>query len=161
MEVSFNLTENLTDLPIVDARVTAVSNDGFGNITLQPSNSTGYVYDMFMPGNYSLVLDYISDDRQWIIQASNQITSENIIENNMNLDAIYADVSVQIGGRVYWDINLDNSATPNEYVENVSVIITTTDESINETVVTDINGLWSTFVPVSYTHLTLPTTPYV
>ena len=148
MEVSFNLTENLTDNPIVDARVTAVSNDGFGNITLQPSNSTGYVYDMFMPGNYSLVLEQISDDRQWIIQENQQILSENIIDNELHLESIYADVSVQIGGRVYWDINLDNSATPNEYVENVSVMITSVDETINETVATDVNGLWSTFVPI-------------
>ena len=148
MEVSFNLTENLTDNPIADARVAAVSNDGFGNITLQPSNSTGYVYDMLMPGNYSLVLEQISDDRQWIIQDDQQILSENVIDNELHLESIYADVSVQIGGRVYWDINLDNSATPNEYVENVSVVITSADETINETVATDVNGLWSTFVPI-------------
>jgi hypothetical protein len=103
---------------------------------------------MLMPGNYSLVLEQISDDRQWIIQDEQQILSENNIDNELHLESIYADVSVQIGGRVYWDINLDNSATPNEYVENVSVVITTADETINETVATDVNGLWSTFVPI-------------
>ena len=57
VELTFNLKEELTGDNLSDLRITAVSNDGFGNITLEPSNETGVVIDKIMPGSWSLYLD--------------------------------------------------------------------------------------------------------
>ena len=41
MNIEFKLEEALTNEPIANARVTAVSEDGLGNVTLAASNETG------------------------------------------------------------------------------------------------------------------------
>ena len=54
VEISLTLKEDLTGENITDVRITAVSNDGYGNITLKPSNSTGFV-DKIMPGSWNFL----------------------------------------------------------------------------------------------------------
>ncbi|HII58332.1 MAG TPA: hypothetical protein HA328_05225, partial [Candidatus Poseidoniaceae archaeon] len=148
MNITFNLTESLTNLSISDVRVTAVSNDGYGNVTLKASNDSGYVSDMLMPGNYSITMDLKVNDRQWIIESNQQIMLENSLDNQVDLGNLYADVKVEIGGKVYWDLNDDSIATPNEYVNDVNVTVTGLNNGITENVTTDENGIWSAFVPI-------------
>ena len=148
MNVTFNLTEYLTNESITDVRVTAVSSDGYGNMTLKSSNESGYVSDMLMPGNYSLILDITNNDRQWVIDSNQQIMLENAVNNHVDLGDLYANVNVQIGGKVYWDLNDDSIATPNEYVEGANISVVGINNDVTENVTTDENGIWSTFVPI-------------
>ena len=70
------------------------------------------------------------------------------MDNQVDLGNLYANVNVQIGGKVYWDLNDDSIATPNEYVDAVNVTIIGLNNGITENVTTDENGIWSAFVPI-------------
>ena len=56
VNVNMTLVESLTNNYVDNARVIAVSNDGYGNVTLGASNSSGYVSDTIMPGSWTLSL---------------------------------------------------------------------------------------------------------
>ena len=49
VRVNATLVESLTDEFVVNARLLAVSNDGYGNVTLASSDDSGNVTDVIMP----------------------------------------------------------------------------------------------------------------
>ena len=59
VDIEFVLEELSSGLPVENARVIAVSQDGLGNVTLAPSNETGHVLDGIMPGKWHLSLEKI------------------------------------------------------------------------------------------------------
>ena len=149
MNVEFKLEEALTNEPIANARVTAVSQDGLGNVTLAASNETGNVSDILMPGTWNLFLDKSNLDTNWIINTTDTFSSSDVADGVVDLGVVSADVEVRIGGRVFWDINDDDIANLGEWVEGFNLTIVGTNNSdINTVITTDADGLWSTFVPI-------------
>jgi hypothetical protein len=56
---------------------------------------------------------------------------------------------VEIGGKVFWDLNEDDAASLFEGVPDVNVtIMGSNNTAINETIITDSEGVWSLFVPL-------------
>ncbi len=64
----------------------------------------------------------------------------------MTLGMISADLVVEIGGKVFWDLNEDDVPSLSEGVPEVNVtIMGSNNTAINQTIVTDENGVWSLF----------------
>ena len=57
MTVNIQLQESLTNSNITATRITAVSLDGLGNVSLGPSDNSGMISEVLMPGNWTLVLN--------------------------------------------------------------------------------------------------------
>ena len=148
MNVEFKLEEALTNEPIANARVTAVSQDGLGN-DFGCLNETGNVSDILMPGTWNLFLDKSNLDTNWIINTTDTFSAIDVVDGVVDLGVVSADVEVRIGGRVFWDINDDDIANLGEWVEEFNLTIVGTNNSdINTVITTDADGLWSTFVPI-------------
>ncbi|MAX46508.1 MAG: hypothetical protein CMB24_06950 [Euryarchaeota archaeon] len=148
--IEFQLLEQLTEAPIVNSRIIAVSNDGYGNITLSQSNESGHVSDVLMPGEWSLFLESENSTDRWYFNTSSNPFSTIGSENDTtNLGVQYAQLEVLIGGNIFWDYNFDNVSDPGEWVSDVNITVKGLNNSeVNETITTDLDGNWNLFVPI-------------
>jgi hypothetical protein len=56
---------------------------------------------------------------------------------------------VQIGGKVFWDVNDDGTPGITEGVENVTVsVVGLNNTEVNTNISTDDTGVWRFFVPI-------------
>ena len=148
MVVNLQLQEGLTDRNISSTRVTAVSLDGLGNVSLGPSDGSGMISELLMPGNWTLAMNRTDNLERWVIEEG-VYNSEGQIDENGTWDAgiVVADKSVKVGGKVFWDLNEDDLPSSGEGIEGVNVTITG-DNGVDSTLVTDEDGVWSLFVPI-------------
>ncbi len=143
VEVSLTLKEAGTESELVGKKVVLVSHDGFGNITMNPSDADGNATQLLMPGTWSLYMNESAAQRYWTIDTS---TAPVLIDVNTSLGEIYAALEVEIGGKAYWDTNEDDIADGNEGVEGADVTIQ--GGSIDTVVTTDSEGVWRMYVPI-------------
>ena len=61
MNVTMQLQEGLTESNITATRITAVSLDGLGNVSLGPSDNSGNISEVLMPHSWTLVLNRTRD----------------------------------------------------------------------------------------------------
>ena len=71
--INFQLQEMDTDTNMSDVRITLVSHDGFGNITLSKSDANGNVGENIMPGNWSMYLNKSDPQLRWVEYIVNPI----------------------------------------------------------------------------------------
>ena len=149
-EISMQLLESQTEQPVESARVIAVSEDGYGNITMSSSNDTGHISDILMPGTWSLFLDSSNSTDKWFLNTSESpFNSVGAVDNSIDLGTQYATLEVFIGGNVFWDFNDDNISDIGEWIEGANVtIIGDNNSDFNQTVTTDVDGNWGLFVPI-------------
>jgi hypothetical protein len=57
-------------------------------------------------------------------------------------------LEVEIGGKIYWDLNEDDAPGITEGVEDVLVVVLGNSTDVDTNVTTDASGVWSLFVPV-------------
>ena len=149
VDVSVQLLEDLTENELPDKSITAVSHDGYGNITLERTNSDGNTTEMMMPGDWSFYLNSTIGRTMWSLDTSATPTTVN---NNGNgtFDAgvLHASLEVEIGGKVYWDLNDDDTPDATEGIPEFNVTVTGNTTTVNETVMTDADGVWRLFVPI-------------
>jgi hypothetical protein len=149
VEVMFQLQETASGNNMSNVRVTAVSHDGYGNITLTKSNETGMISESMMPGTWSLFLNETAPQRHWMMDTSGApFTTADATNGSLDLGVVNADLEVEIGGKIFWDLNEDDTPGLSEGVEGFLVDILGTDSGIDTNVTTDENGVWSLFVPV-------------
>ncbi|MBT5726634.1 MAG: hypothetical protein HOI75_02285 [Euryarchaeota archaeon] len=149
VEVMFQLQETASGNNMSNVRVTAVSHDGYGNITLTKSNETGMISESMMPGTWSLFLNETAPQRHWMMDTSSApFTTADATNGSLDLGVVNADLEVEIGGKIFWDLNEDDTPGLSEGVEGFLVDILGTDSGIDTNVTTDENGVWSLFVPV-------------
>ena len=150
VEVTMQLKEFITDNSLADMTVTAVSQDGFGNITFERTDENGNSTEMMMPGSWSLYLNRTVGTQSWMLDTSDDpFTTDDAVNNTLVLDPVYAELEVEIGGKVYWD--LDNNTLPSvgEGIPDVTVTLQGTNHSDFTAVVeTDEEGVWRAFVPI-------------
>ena len=70
VEVSLTLKEAGTESELVGKNVVLVSHDGFGNITMNPSDADGNATQLLMPGTWSLYMNQSASQRYWTIDTS-------------------------------------------------------------------------------------------
>ena len=151
VEVSMQLLEAVTESPLSDMTVTAVSHDGFGNITFDRTDAEGNSTELLMPGTWSFYFNRTIGTKSWFMDTSDApFTTDLADENNsLTLDPVYAVLEVEIGGKVYWD--LDNNSVPSfgEGLPGMNVtIIGDNNSEFSTTVETDDEGVWRVFVPI-------------
>ena len=149
--VNFTLTESLTDEYVTGARVIAVSNDGFGNVTLAPSDDGGNVSDQIMPGSWTLSLDKETGDKLWTITEGEYIFDATGDED-VELGVVEAELQVMIGGKIFWDWNENGMVDFTESIADVNVTISSTDGTVLHEVKTDELGVWFQSVPIMQTY---------
>ena len=145
MEVEFQLTEALTEANLSGVSVVAESQDGLGNVTLSAADSEGMVSDLLMPGNWVITLNRTGTQKVWTLE-SNEFSLDDAVNNTVDLGVLAADLEVEIGGKVFWDLNENDVVDSHEGVEGVNVTIIGGD--INETLETDADGVWTLYVPI-------------
>jgi hypothetical protein len=149
VEVMFQLQETASGDNMTNVRVTAVSQDGYGNITLTKTNDTGMVSEQFMPGTWSLFLNETAPQRHWMMDTSSApFMTADAVNGSLDLGVLNADLEVEIGGKIYWDLNEDDTPGVSEGVEGFLVEIIGNTTTIDTNVTSDENGVWSLFVPV-------------
>ena len=154
VEVTFQLQESDSGNNMSNVRVTAVSHDGYGNVTLTKSNETGMVTEQMMPGTWSLFLNESAPQRHWSLDTFDAaFTTEGAVNGSLDLGIVTADLEVEIGGKIFWDLNEDDAPGITEGVEGFLVEVLGTNTTVDANVTTDEMGVWQLFVPVndSYT----------
>ena len=143
VEVSLTLKEVGTESELVGKKVVLVSHDGFGNITMNPSDADGNSTQLLMPGTWSLYMNESASQRYWTLDTS---SAPLLIDENTSLGDVYAALEVEIGGKAYWDTDEDDIADGNEGVEGADVTIQ--GGTIDTVVTTDAEGVWRMYVPI-------------
>ena len=151
IDVSMQLLEAVTESPLSDMTVTAVSHDGFGNITFERTDADGNSTELLMPGTWSFYLNRTIGTKSWFMDTSDAPFSTDLADenNSLVLDPVYAVLEVEIGGKVYWD--LDNNSVPSfgEGLPEMNVtVVGSNNTDVSTTVVTDEEGVWRVFVPI-------------
>ena len=127
--------------------LTAVSNDGLGEVTLPLSNQTAFVSATLFPGDWNLKLNYTDDFNgvRWILDDySVGVLSENeTFTGDLELTRY-----VEISGNVYWDFNEDGEFQNGEELDESEIEVNSNEfETLNMTTGTD--GSWSFYVPAN------------
>ena len=150
VEVTMQLMENLTNNTLADMTVTAVSHDGFGNITFERTDANGSSTEMMMPGTWSLYLNRTIGTKSWFLDTSDDpFVAASGGTNALVLDPIHADLEVEIGGKVYWDLDNDSLPGANEGLPGMNVTVEGANYTdFSTTISTDEDGVWRAFVPI-------------
>ena len=150
VDVSVQLKELLTLGELPDMNLVAVSEDGLGNVTFEKTDSNGTIEQMLMPGNWSLFLNKSSGQRTWYLNTSATPFNMDSAENgSLALDPVFAALEVEIGGRVYWDLDNNSAPSESEGLEGFNVtVIGANNSEVNTVVTTDATGVWTLFVPI-------------
>ena len=147
MNVTMQLREGLTEVNITATRITAVSQDGLGNVSLGPSDNGGMISEVLMPGNWTLMLNRTENLEKWTLEQDIYNSLGNVSANNWDVGVVTVDKSVLIGGKIFWDLDENDLPSSAEGIVGVNVSITT-DGGFDEEVITDEEGTWKLFVPI-------------
>ena len=127
--------------------LTAVSNDGLGEVTLPLSNQTVLFQQHYSSGDWSLELNYTDDFNgvRWILE---DYPLGELSENETFTGDVELTRYVEISGTVYWDFNEDGEFQNGEELDESEVKISSDGfESLNMT--TESDGSWSFYVPAT------------
>ena len=147
MVVTLQLQEGLTGVNIASTRVTAVSLDGLGNVSLGPSDNDGMISEVLMPGNWTLELNRTENLEMWKLDTGIYNSADSMVNNSWEAGTVIAEKSVKIGGKFFWDLDDNDTPSSSEGIEGANVTVTS-DNGVNESLVTDAEGVWSLFVPI-------------
>ena len=125
--------------------LTAVSNDGLGEVSLPLSNQSGFVSATLFPGDWNLELNYTDSYYRirWVVEEYQlgELSENQTVEADVTLSRY-----VEVSGNVYWDFNEDGEFQPSEALDDSEVKINSDGfESLNMT--TELDGKWSFYVP--------------
>ena len=148
--VNFQVQELYTDSNMSDVRITLVSHDGFGNVTLSKSDVDGNVSETIMPGTWSMFLNQTEPQRQWSLDTFDApFSTDDAVDGVLNLGIVSPVLNVEIGGKVFWDLDDNDLPGGTEGVSNTTVtIVGVNNTEIDTNVSTDEFGVWSLFVPI-------------
>ena len=150
VDVSMQLMEAVTESALSDMTVTAVSHEGLGNVTFERTDENGNSSELLMPGEWSFYLNRTIGTKSWFMDTSDSpFNTDDAVNNSLVLDAVYATLEVEIGGKVFWDLNKDSIPNLGEGLPEMSVTVQGDNNSdFSATVMTDDEGVWRVFVPI-------------
>ncbi|HIF46694.1 MAG TPA: hypothetical protein EYQ73_07900 [Candidatus Poseidoniales archaeon] len=146
MLVVFQLQEGLTEVNLTTTRVTAVSLDGLGNVSLGPSDNDGMISEVLMPGSWTMSINRTDNLERWVLEEGTHNSDDEIINGSWSPSVVSVDKWVMVGGKVFWDLNADEIPSIGEGILNATVLIN--GGTIDENLTTDEEGVWSLFVPI-------------
>ena len=152
-DVNLHLREAISDKNLSGFRMTLVSADGLGNVSLDLTDNDGHVSEPMMPGSWSVHMEREDVQDRWTLDTSSSPFAATSGDTT-NVTNLYADHEVEIGGRLYWDLDADDTPDANEGVAGVLVNVTSLDgTTFVANVTSDDNGVWQLFVPVRASYL--------
>jgi len=145
--VSINLTEAETDVPLVGYTVTAVSNDGLRNVSIGPSDANGIAEGTLTTGEWTFFLNRSTTTDRWLIEEGDYVETISIL--NASEEMLFnftATKTVLIGGMIFWDLDGNGIQNNHEGIPDVHVEIVSDNLTLNLT--TDADGVWKSFAPI-------------
>ncbi|MDA0878654.1 MAG: hypothetical protein O3B05_07295, partial [archaeon] len=144
--VEVHLTEALSERDLEGFRLTLVSADGFGNVSMELTNDSGFATETIMPGDWSLHLERTDAQNRWTVDTSASPFS--VTSNATTVQTAAAAHEVEIGGRLFWDLDGDDVADAVEGVAEFNITVVGLDGStFSDNVTSDDEGVWQLFVP--------------
>ena len=147
MLVTMQLQEEFTGVNVTATRINATSLDGLGNVSLGPSDNGGMISELLMPGNWTLTMERIDNLEMWILDEGVHNSADEIVNGTWDAGLVLVEKSVKIGGKIFWDLDENNETSLNEGIDAVNVTVTSV-SGLNESLMTDEDGVWSLFVPI-------------
>ena len=147
MIVNVQLQESITGVNVTATRITAVSLDGLGNVSLGPSDNSGMISEVLMPGNWTLALNRSETLVTWTLEDGIYNSVDNMVNGTWEAGIVEIDKSVLIGGKIYWDLDESDTPSSSEGIEGVNVTVTSAN-GFDESLTTDEEGIWKLFVPI-------------
>ena len=114
----------LTESNITATRITAVSLDGLGNVSLGPSDNEGRISEVLMPGNWTLMLNRTETLEMWSLEVGIYNSADTVVGNTWDAGVVYVDKHVLAGGKIFWDLNEDDTPNSGEGIDSVNVTVT-------------------------------------
>ena len=145
--VEVHLREAISERDLEGFRLTLVSADGYGNVSMDLTNETGVASETLMPGSWSISLERSDVQNRWTLDTSSTPFTVTSNETSMQ-DNLFADHEVEIGGRLFWDLDGDDTPDADEGVSGFNLTVVGLEGSDFEANVTsDDEGVWQLFVP--------------
>ena len=85
VRVTMQLLEAVTEASLSDMTVTAVSHDGFGNITFERTDADGNASELLMPGTWSFYFNRTIGTKSWFMDTSDAPFSTDAADENLSL----------------------------------------------------------------------------
>ena len=143
-EVSFNLSEEYSSVPLSGISLTLESSDGLGSFSIGATNTTGFTSTDLVSGNWIVSLNYTDSGKRWLVE-DYPIVAEVGDENHYNLTT---DFFVSLAGTVFWDLNDNNESNIAEGISGVNMVFS--NDNLSEIVIdSGDNGNWELFVPAN------------
>jgi asparagine N-glycosylation enzyme membrane subunit Stt3 len=144
--IEVHLSEALSERDLEGFRLTLVSADGFGNVSMDLTNESGFASETIMPGDWSLHLERTDAQNRWTVDTTS--TPVSVQSNSTSVENVSAFHEVEIGGRLFWDLDGDDVADAIEGVAEFNITVLGLDGStFSENVTSDSEGVWQLFVP--------------
>ena len=105
------------------------------------------ISEVLMPGNWTLMLNRTENLEMWSLEQGLYNSSDSMVNNSWEAGIVNIEKSVLIGGKIFWDLDENDSPSSSEGIEDVNVSITSA-SGFNESVITDAEGAWRLFVPI-------------
>ncbi|MCH1410811.1 MAG: glycosyltransferase family 39 protein [Candidatus Poseidoniaceae archaeon] len=152
-DVHLHLREALSEKNLSGFRMTLVSADGLGNVSLDLTDDEGHVSEPMMPGTWSVHMEREDAQDRWTLDTSSSPFTASS-GASVNVTDLFADHEVEIGGRLYWDLDADDSPDADEGVAGVVVNVTSLDgTTFAANVTSNDDGVWELFVPVRTSYI--------
>ena len=100
-----------------------------------------------MPGNWTLMLNRTDTLEMWSLDVGIYNSADTVVGNTWDAGTVYVDKHVLVGGKIFWDLNEDDTPNSGEGIESVNVSISS-ESGFSENVTTDEEGTWKLFVPI-------------
>ncbi|MBT3971894.1 MAG: hypothetical protein HOE92_06725 [Euryarchaeota archaeon] len=150
--LDIHLDESSTETNLSSYIITAVSQEGLGNVSLSSTNETGDMHVSLFPGEWTLFMNRTDLQTRWTIDEGEYNLNASQMLPNVNITMnVSAQRWVEIGGKVYWDLNGDDTPSYGEGIEEFNVTLLGNATSVNATIATDSEGVWRLFVPIEDT----------
>jgi len=130
--------------PLSDVRVELMS-DAHGSISSPYSDETGRIDLKIEPGIWNIELNYTdANGVMWVLE-NTPLSSSALVGGNNSEILLNVSKFVLLKGTIFWDLNDNSAPNSGEGVSNVTVSLNS--ELQNETLNTDSEGIWSTYLP--------------
>ncbi|MDP6011638.1 MAG: hypothetical protein QF707_07590, partial [Candidatus Poseidoniaceae archaeon] len=104
--ISVNLTEAETGIPLSGYTITALSNDGFRNVSIGPSDADGIAGGTLTTGEWTFFLNRSTTTDRWLIEEGEYVETISILNASEQMYYNFtATKTTLIGGMIFWDLD--------------------------------------------------------
>jgi len=144
--VNLQSTSEVPSLELIDLTVT--SQDGLGKFTSQIGGFSQSLELRLVPGMWNVEVNQTSQEGVRMLLENTSLVESGITVGPNHQVVLAVQKLVSLSGKVFWDLDGDESPGFSEGLANATVNITGDIEQDNLEIITAQDGTWSTFLPV-------------